>query len=81
MTEQNKPKLVDELRTMEVEPLLPVEKKLILYSVILGVGLLIALAWVSATFFEVRQEIDTRESTRSVAPPSPGRSPARRRSG
>ena len=55
MTEQNKPKLVDELRTMEVEPLLPVEKKLILYSVILGVGLLIALAWVSATFFEVRQ--------------------------
>ncbi len=54
MTEQNKPKLVDELRTMDVEPLLPVEKKLVLYSVVLGVVLLIVLAWVSATFFEVR---------------------------
>jgi len=54
MIEQNKPKLVDELRTMDVEPLLPVEKKLVLYSVVLGVVLLIILAWVSATFFEVR---------------------------
>jgi hypothetical protein len=55
MTEQNKPKLAEELRAMEVEPLLPVEKKLILYSVILGVGLLAVLAWVSATFFEVQR--------------------------
>jgi hypothetical protein len=53
MTEQNKPKLAEELRAMEVEPLLPVEKKLVLYSIILGVGLLVALAWISATFFEV----------------------------
>jgi hypothetical protein len=54
MTEQNKPKLAEELRAMEVEPLMPVEKKLVLYSISLGVGLLIALAWVSATFFAVR---------------------------
>jgi hypothetical protein len=32
---------------------LPVEKKLIVYSLALGVALLIILAWLSATFFEV----------------------------
>jgi hypothetical protein len=46
-----KPKLVDELKKMEVEPLLPVEKKLIAYSLLLGVGLLGILAWISFTFF------------------------------
>jgi hypothetical protein len=41
------PKLVDELAKMEYEPLLPIEKKLIAYSLILGVGLLAALALIS----------------------------------
>lgn len=45
------PRLADEIARMEREPLLPVEKKLILYSLALGVGLLALLAWVSATFF------------------------------
>jgi hypothetical protein len=49
--EEDKPKLADELAKMEVEPLLPVEKKLIVYSLLLGVGLIVVLAWVSATFF------------------------------
>ena len=52
MTEE-KPKLVEELAKMQEEPLLPVEKKLIGYSLILGVVLLVVLAWVSKTFFDV----------------------------
>lgn len=45
------PKLVDELKKMEYEELLPVEKKLIGYSLILGTVLLGILVWVSYTFF------------------------------
>jgi hypothetical protein len=46
-----KPKLSEELKKMEYEPLLPVEKKLIGWSIGLGVGLLVILYWVSITFF------------------------------
>jgi hypothetical protein len=45
------PKLADELKKMEYEELLPVEKKLIGYSLILGTVLLGLLVWVSYTFF------------------------------
>jgi len=45
------PKLAEELRKMEYEPLLPVEKKLISYSLIIGAALLGILVWVSYTFF------------------------------
>lgn len=45
------PKLADELKKMEYEDLLPVEKKLIGYSLILGTVLLGVLVWVSYTFF------------------------------
>ena len=48
----NQPKLSEELAKMEEEPLLPIEKKLIVYSLILGVVLLITLGWISHTFFE-----------------------------
>ncbi len=44
-------RLVSELRGMQWEPLLPVEKKLIGWSIGLGVGLLGLLVWVSYTFF------------------------------
>jgi hypothetical protein len=44
-------KLVDELKKMEVEPFLPIEKKLVAWSIILGVVLLALLVWVSYTFF------------------------------
>ncbi len=44
-------KLVNELKEMRWEPLLPVEKKLIGWSIGLGVGLLGLLVWVSYTFF------------------------------
>jgi hypothetical protein len=43
--------LADELKAMEWEPLLPVEKKLIGWSITLGVVLLGILVWVSYTFF------------------------------
>jgi len=40
-------KFAEELRKMEYEPLLPIEKKLILWSLLLGSGLLIVLIGVS----------------------------------
>lgn len=44
-------KLAEELKKMEYEELLPVEKKLITWSIVLGVILLFILVWVSYTFF------------------------------
>lgn len=49
MSEQ--PKLSEELKKMDYEPLLPIEKKLIGWSVGIGTTLLFVLYWVSATFF------------------------------
>jgi hypothetical protein len=43
--EPNKPRIGDEIRKMGVEPLLPIEKKLIAWSLILGVVLLAILVW------------------------------------
>ena len=48
-------KLADELKKMEYEPLLPIEKKLIGWSVGLGFILLGILIWVSSTFFSIQQ--------------------------
>ena len=45
------PKFSDELKKMEYEPLLPVEKKLIAGSLILGIVLLGLLIWLSNQFF------------------------------
>jgi hypothetical protein len=45
------PKIAEELKKMEYEPLLPVEKKLISYSLIIGAALLGILVWISYTFF------------------------------
>lgn len=45
------PKLSDEIRRMKAEPLLPVEKQLIFWSLLLGVLLLALLVWVSNRFF------------------------------
>lgn len=47
------PKIAEELRKMESEPLLPVEKKLMAWSLSLGVILLVVLLIVSRLFFEV----------------------------
>ena len=47
----DEPKISEELKNMKCEPLLPVEKKLVAWSLILGVGLTALLVWVSHTFF------------------------------
>ena len=44
-------RLIDEMQKMEYEPLLPVEKKLIGWSIALGVIGLAFLIWLSYTFF------------------------------
>lgn len=51
--EAEEPRLVSELEQMEAqyEPLLPVEKQLISWSVGLGVLALGLLVWISYTFF------------------------------
>ncbi|MGP7988984.1 MAG: hypothetical protein ACLPYB_13525 [Desulfobaccales bacterium] len=46
-------RLIDELQKMEYEPLLPVEKKLIGWSIAIGVLGLAFLIWISYTFFPV----------------------------
>ncbi len=51
MTQNEEPRLADEMDRMEYEPLLPVEKKLIVWSIVLGIVLLGVLTWVSYTFF------------------------------
>jgi hypothetical protein len=43
--------LAGELARVPYEPLLPIEKKLIGYSLLLGVLLLALLLWMSAVFF------------------------------
>ena len=45
--------LADELATIPYEPLLPVEKKLIFWSLILGLALLGLLFWISSSYFAV----------------------------
>lgn len=45
------PKLADEIKRMDYEPLLPIEKRLITWSLLLGFGLLGLLIWLSRTFF------------------------------
>jgi len=46
-----KPKIGEELRKMEAEPLLPVEKKLVMWSILLGLGLLVVLLAISRLLF------------------------------
>lgn len=49
MAEQ--PKLAEELKKMEYEPMLPVENKLVAWSIGLGIILLGLLVWISYTYF------------------------------
>lgn len=44
-------KVTDEMVKMEYEPILPVEKKLIGWSIALGAGLLLFLYWLSQALF------------------------------
>jgi hypothetical protein len=42
------PKIADEIKKMPYEPLLPVEKRLIAWSLGLGIALLALLIWLTA---------------------------------
>jgi len=50
-TLEQEPKVGEEMRAMPYEPLLPVEKKLIGWSLALGVVLLIVLIIITRTYF------------------------------
>jgi hypothetical protein len=47
------PSLAQELEAIPYEPLLPVEKKLVVCCLLLGIVLLGVLLWASATFFPI----------------------------
>jgi len=51
--QQQEPKIADEMRRMQYEPLLPVEKRLIVWSLSLGIVLLVLLAFISRVFVHV----------------------------
>ena len=46
------PKLSDELKKMECEPLLPIEKQLIGWSIAIGLCLTGLLVWIGRVFFK-----------------------------
>jgi hypothetical protein len=48
---EDETKFADEIKKMEYEPLLPIEKKLLVWSISLGIVLLGFLIWLSSTFF------------------------------
>ena len=50
MEQQQRPNLAEEMRTMHAEPLLPIEKKLIYWSLGRGIVLLIVLVIISRMF-------------------------------
>ena len=50
-TVDEQPKLIDEIKKMECEPLMPVEKRLIGWSIGLGIALLGLLILISRAFF------------------------------
>jgi hypothetical protein len=47
---QQPPKIADETGKMQHEPLLPIEKKLITWSLAVGIVLLVVLAFISRMF-------------------------------
>jgi hypothetical protein len=51
--EQQQPKLAEEMQKMPYEPLLPIEKKLIVWSLSLGIVLLVVLMLISRAFIHV----------------------------
>jgi hypothetical protein len=51
--DDGEPTIADELAAVPHEPLLPIEKKLIIGSLVTGVILLAVLVWISITYFPV----------------------------
>lgn len=51
--QQQQPKIADEMRKMQYEPLLPIEKRLIVWSLSLGIVSLVVLVLISRIFIHV----------------------------
>lgn len=47
----NAPRLAEEMSKMPAEPFLPIERKLVVWSLVTGVVLLFVLLWTGNTFF------------------------------
>ena len=50
---EQKPKISEEIRKMPYEPLLPIEKKLIVWSLGLGIALMVILVIINRVFFSI----------------------------
>jgi len=48
------PKIADELKKMQREEILPIERKLVAWSLILGIVLLGILVWIGRTYFPAK---------------------------
>lgn len=76
LSESEQEAMVTEMKQMEYEPLLPVEKKLITYSIGLGIALLFVFIWMSRTFFNVttleKPTADVKAASGAAAPAVPG---------
>ena len=59
MTAEEQEAMVAEMKGMEYEPLLPIEKKLIGYSIGLGIVLLFVFIWMSRTFFPATTKLES----------------------
>ena len=73
-TGTDEPSIARELEAIPYEPLLPIEKKLIIWCLVMGIVLLGLLLWASATFFPVLGAMIRQPADRS----SPERAPFRR---
>jgi len=76
LTEEEQNAMVDEMKRMEYEPLLPIEKKLISYSIGLGIVLLFVFIWMSRTFFPATTKLESpnaevKSATATPAPAAP----------
>lgn len=69
---QSQASLAEELAAIPYEPLLPIEKRLIVSSLILGVTLLVVLSWITATFFPVEPPAPAAKDQTDGPRPSEG---------
>ena len=77
MTEEEQNEMVAELKRMEYEPLLPIEKKLITYSIGLGIVLLFVFIWMSKTFFPATTKLESpNAAVKAATAPAPAAAPA-----
>jgi hypothetical protein len=54
--QEAEPNIADELAAIPHEPLLPIEKRLIVWSLVIGLLSLALLVWISTAFFPVVTE-------------------------